>query len=116
MNNKIKKILILIIILSIVLIGLFCFLLKDKLDKNKDYKPYVTFESRIEKVEKPSIVFTTTYGWLQVQGTNIDYPVIKETNYAFNSKIDYIWRSNTYKEGTNRELIICWLTVSGAII
>ena len=69
-------------------------------------KDYVTFKSRTEEIKKSELnKKTTVYGWIQVQGTNIDYPVIEENELAYLSGINYIWRVNTYKEGENREVI-----------
>lgn len=74
--------------------------------KKAEYKEYVTFESRIDELENSELKDeTNVYGWIQVQGTNIDYPVIEERESIFFRDIDYIWRLNTYIEGMNREAI-----------
>lgn len=73
--------------------------------KISGYKKYYKFESRIAKVNEFKIADAKVIGWIQVQGTNIDYPVIDETESAYESGIDYIWRANTYREGNNREAI-----------
>ena len=98
-----KKVLTIIIpVLIIVLITIMMLVTHKKVE----YKPYVTFESRIKDLEESELKEeTNVYGWIQVQGTNIDYPVIEEKKSIFLRDIDYIWRLNTYIEGMNREVV-----------
>lgn len=95
------SIILLAILLAILLITIVCFLIKGF--KSKD--PYFTFESRIEETSKYTIADATTVGWLQVQGTDIDYPVIRETLSAYQSGLDYLWTPNIYIDGQNRMTI-----------
>lgn len=94
-----KKLLIGISILIIFLILLITLLIFSK--KEEYYQP----DSRIYLAENYTIEDAKTVGWIQVQGTNIDYPVIKETQDAYTSGIDYLWQPNVYKTGENREVI-----------
>ena len=98
-----KKKIIIFILIIVAVCGITATIIM--LSKEKKYVEYVKFESRIENVETSRIAASTTYGWLQVQGTNIDYPVVEETQLVFSSGIDYIWRSNRYDVGENREMI-----------
>ena len=62
-------------------------------------KGYYEIESRIEKIEKVESIGEnyTSLGWLRIQGTNIDYQVVKENNgllvYPVN-KDKYVWLIN----------------------
>ncbi len=56
--------------------------------------PIYSVESRIQQYEnslasEPEGVYT--YGWLRVQGTNIDYPVIMYDETIETNEIDYVW-------------------------
>lgn len=86
-----------LICILILIIFLFFFFFRDN--------AYCKFNSRVSLSEKYTIEDAKTVGWIQVQGTNIDYPVIMETNNAYTSGIDYLWRPNVYEAGQNREVI-----------
>lgn len=97
-NNKKKLFLFLIIfILFLILVELCIYFLK--------FKPYVVFESRIESINDYEVADSKILGWIQVQGTDIDYPVIRETIEAYESGIDYLWQPDTFEEGNNRRAI-----------
>lgn len=72
---------------------------------------YYQVESRVDKVEEYSKKDTDEYstiGWLRVQGTNIDYPVIYAPDYDFNSKTDdFVWNEIDSDQLLNR------VTISG---
>lgn len=46
-----------------------------------------------------------TVGWIQVQGTNIDTPVINSFDYGDDGISDYAWRSSEYDTDETREVI-----------
>ena len=46
-----------------------------------------------------------TVGWIQVQGTNIDMPVINGFDYGDDGISDYAWRSSEYDTDETREVI-----------
>lgn len=102
-NHKIKanKILILFIILLVLIVMLFIGYNLLNSNDNSYYQP----DSRVKQSQEYTIEDAKTVGWLQVQGTNIDYPVIKETENAYTSGIDYLWQPNVYRDGENREVI-----------
>ena len=99
---KIKKHLVIIALLIILLI-LSILLFKNFYKDN--YKPYVTFDSKVEKMKSTKVADAKAIGWLRVQGTNIDYPIINETYDAYYSGIDYLWKANRYVPGENRVAI-----------
>lgn len=75
---------------------------------NNFYKP----KSRVDKyndfVKKHNKEYQTV-GWLKVQGTNIDYPIIyNAANIDINNigDIDYLWTDRNEKKLTNRMQII----------
>ncbi len=72
---------------------------------------YYEIKSRVDDV-KNTVVDNpndplTTIGWIQVQGTNIDYPVVyKETLDSYpGDKVEYAWLSN-YKNGFHNHIRI----------
>lgn len=99
-----KKRSLLFLFLAVVVLGIISILGWQLLFQEK-VNPYCTFESRLEEIEKYTIADAKTVGWIQVQGTNINYPVIEETQEAYASGLDYLWRVNSYKEGENRTAI-----------
>ena len=62
-------------------------------------------ESRVEKLEKAQKKDTSdkkTVGWIKVQGTNIDYPVVYAPDYDFSYEVDnFAWTEANYNELNN---------------
>ena len=101
--SKKKKVFLIIGILSFLcLLAAIIFLL---------FYDYYPIESRIDKVEeyaKKDSDDYTTIGWLRVQGTNIDYPVIYAPSYDFSGMThDFLWNEVKSDELLNQ------VTVSG---
>ena len=82
----------LVILLGIILILSF------KSPKEDYYSP----DSRVDQVRTTIVEDSETIGWINVQGTDIDYPVVYETNLVYLGLKDYLWLSNRYIEGNNR--------------
>ncbi len=59
-------------------------------------------DSRVEQVSDTKVANVNSVGWIRVQGTNIDYPIIYETPQAYRSGIDYTWVAHRPGEGENR--------------
>ncbi len=96
---KIKpRFFILIVLILILIIAFF-------LIKNKETANYYPVSSRIDSVNKTKIADAKTIGWIRVQGTDIDYPIIRETNAAYNSGTDYLWEPNNSLDNENRKTI-----------
>lgn len=75
-NGNDKKLYIVMIVLLIVLLLLMSLLLLKKLSTGNNY---YNIESRLDNVSKYKFNNDSDYetvGWLRVQGTNIDYPII----------------------------------------
>jgi len=90
-NTKAKKIVILITILIIILLTL---VLIKKLFMEKTFK----IDSRIENAEKYQSEHKDlkVAGWIKVEGTNIDYPVLEDADkieYEEDGKIQYVWEN-----------------------
>ncbi len=67
---------------------------------------YYSIESRKENIANTVIDDSITHGWLRVQGTTIDTPIIDLTTEVNNdTKADYLWFSPLYEEGQNRKVI-----------
>lgn len=100
-SKKFNKVVpILLIVLSLFII-LFLFLgLIRKFDKG-DYR----VESRVKNIEKAKVKDTdgiSTVGWLRVQGTNIDYPVIYAPGVDLNYRTqDFVWTENNFDSLNN---------------
>ncbi len=100
---KEKKIIIVLSVISIFIIllcGVIYFI-----NYYINYDRYYKIDSRVDNVYNTRIQDAETIGWIKIQGTDIDYPVINETDNAYYSGEDYLWRINSYKEGNNREVI-----------
>lgn len=71
------------------------------------YKPSSKFkiETRVKNVKDYSIKYNEDYetvGWIRVQGTNIDYPVLYGLDYNFNAKTDdFVWTEHNYNNLNN---------------
>lgn len=94
------------IIFIIVIVLLIAGLIKTIANNNK---PYYEKESRVERVSKYTKENQnfTTLGWLRVQGTNIDYPVIYGNDLNFNELLDdFTWTEDEEKKLTNRVFIL----------
>lgn len=99
-NNNLKIIIALLLIVVIICIaGYFIY------KKLQPTGPFYAIESRISEAENTKIADATTIGWIKVQGTNIDYPMIYETAKAYNSGEDYIWIPHVANETENRMAI-----------
>ena len=101
--SKKKKVFLIIGILSFLcLLAAIIFLL---------FYDYYPIESRVDKVSeyaKKDSDDYTTIGWLRVQGTNIDYPVIYAPSYDFSGMThDFLWNEVKSDELLNQ------VTVSG---
>ncbi len=58
-------------------------------------KPYYEVETRVEKVKEEESI-----GWVRVQGTNIDYPVISSYRENIDEKVDdFAWINTLEPEG-----------------
>lgn len=72
---------------------------------------YYSVESRVEKMKEYAKKDTENYstvGWLRVQGTNIDYPVIYAPGYDFSSKTDdFLWTE------ANEDKLLNKVSISG---
>lgn len=88
-------------------------MLEEKVEPLK--KIQVSFKDRKQDLLNFSYNGSIAVGWLQVQGTNVDFPVLNYfvpsdengTTYVSNNDIlEYAWRSPNYVTGENRETIL----------
>lgn len=105
-RNKKLKLFILLIILILVIISTITLVLNSK-DKKKDEKMTLNFKDRVVDLADYTYKEYLKIGWLQVQGTNIDYPIL-DSNSANDDPTarNYGWRSPYYETGQNREVIL----------
>lgn len=95
-----KKILILLLIGILVFAGLVYLLFL-----RKDSKININFKERLDTINNFE---TKAYkvGWIQVQGTNIDLPVLEYINYLDeDTEYRYAWAANYFRQGMNRRVI-----------
>lgn len=72
------------------------------------YYPIVSRIDEIQKYAKKDTEDYTTIGWLRVQGTNIDYPIIYAPTYDFSGMTyDFLWNE------VNSEKLLNQVTISG---
>jgi len=90
------------LLLFLVFLGKKIFLDKEEVEKGDYYK----IESRVEDIQNTSIYDADVLGWIKVQGTNIDIPILDvNDDVATDNKLNYAWLSKFYFEGDNRKVI-----------
>ena len=97
---KKKCILILITFILLIIIGVIIFKVF-----NNEPKFEVKFKTRIKDIEK-DFKSKDIIGWIQVQGTNIDYPITEEKRIlglTSTEDLEHLWLSNQYIDGFNRK-------------
>lgn len=100
-NQKVKFLTIGICLL--ICCGIILYILK--IDKNDEIYSLESRINAIEKEKKKDQEGITTIGWLKVQGTTIDAPIVSYSNKdAFNeiSKKNYLWNENKKEEHFNQ--------------
>ena len=81
-----KRLIILFLIITLIIVGVFIIVNKDSKNNKKSYE--LDFKDRIESINE----FETTAfkdGWIQVQGTNIDLPVVYHKELINESEVTY---------------------------
>ena len=106
-TNK-KRFIVFVVIILCFTIGLIFLLTNDKKEnKSNEPKMKLTFKNRINDATIYKYLDYYTVGWLQVQGTNIDYPILNHDAGSIDpTKLNFGWRSPLYQSGENREVII----------
>lgn len=106
-SKKITKKWIIIIFGTLIIIFLIVFFLFF-FHKDKQEKPIkLEFTNSVGSLKNYKNSDYMVVGWIQVQGTNIDYPVLNHNaSSADPTKINFGWRSPYYISGENREVII----------
>lgn len=106
--KKNKKLLILLTFLLIIIIITVIAYLVLGYDDSKNLKRIkLNFEKSSTKISEFSNDEVVVLGWIQVQGTNINLPVVHASAlYEENIDFDYAWRSPSYIDGDNREVIL----------
>ncbi len=98
--NKKKMLKNLMLLMFLILIICFSyFVIKNMMNKN-----YYTVHSRVKQIEEKSTDDVKVIGWIQVQGTNIDYPII-DYDDIHKVNYEYLWLASQYFEGENRKVI-----------
>lgn len=91
-----------VIVLGVVVIFSVCFYIFNKNMNNEIY----SLESRVSNMDNTKILDSTTVGWLRVQGTSIDTPIVTLTDsISDNVDYDFLWLSSYYEDLENRKVI-----------
>ncbi|MBQ6477658.1 MAG: class B sortase [Bacilli bacterium] len=95
-----KKVLILITVLLIIIVGILVFYPREIFEKDDGSK-------KVEVDKKKDKKGVKTKGWLRIQGTNIDHPVIYYTdeNSKYINRNKYVWDTNKKEEIYNHVII-----------
>lgn len=102
-RSKNKKIIFITLFFLLILI-LFCIF--KIFDLKKCFIPIYKIEDRTNNVQKIKKKYNDEYviGWLRVQGTNIDYPIIENYSNEEEQKprdFDYLWSNNRVEDLTD---------------
>lgn len=97
----------LLLILLIFVIIIF-FVTKNDIQKNNATPMMdLSFENRVSKLKSFSYDDgLSAIGWLQVQGTNIDLPIITYSDDLNSNEFEYGWRSPGYLSNGNRTVLL----------
>ena len=109
MKKHKRKLLFLLIFLFItIVLCLFLIFKMFFIKKNNSLAMELDFNSRVQTLENFDSGSYHKIGWLQVQGTNIDFPILDSSSYEALDSLDYSygWRSPIYVTGENREVLI----------
>lgn len=99
-KSKYEKTFIMFIIITLCLIIIGGYFLITQIGGLKEYK----IQSRVNQVKEYSLKDDgyKTVGWLRVQGTNIDYPVLYGPGYDFGMKTDdFVWTEVDFEKLNN---------------
>ena len=92
-----KKWIIISIVFLVLLVGVGCHFLKNDVDYSVRSRTKI-----LEKKQKNNVSSKKTVGWIRVQGTNIDYPVLYAPDYDFTFETeDFAWTEADFKELNN---------------
>ena len=111
MRQNIKKlVLLLCLLLLIVILVHLSGVVKTKNYSDKNAPAALVrlnFESRIDKLKSFTSEEFYKFGWIQVQGTNIDAPILDNLS-GLETDMDYSygWMSPNYVTGENRPVIM----------
>lgn len=104
-TNKKKLIIIPLILLAILAL----IYLVTRLDLKSYFVPIYKMSDRTENVKKAKAKYkneTEVVGWIKVQGTNIDYPIIYMEEGSYKEvDFDYAWINDNPKSLTNKPTI-----------
>lgn len=93
-RSKNKKSIFIVLIFLLTILILFC--LFKVFDLKKYFIPIYQIEDRTSNVKKVKKKYEdeSVIGWLRVQGTNIDYPIIENYGDVKEKEFDYLWTNN----------------------
>ena len=106
-NKKKINLIIIVSLVAVLLTVLLIFIIK----------PFYSYSSRIKNVKKVTNDGYPVMGWIRVQGTNIDYPVLysMDSNFPLEDvDIDFAW-TNSDSMSLNPRVIVIYGAAPDAI-
>ena len=101
-----KKIIVILVIFIIAIIFLVISIKKITTKKADNQLMNLNFKSRVSELENFDSKDYSKIGWLQVQGTTIDLPILDFRSATDNSiNYSYAWLNSNYNTGENRQVI-----------
>ena len=101
-----KKIIVILVIFIIAIIFLDLSIKKITTKKADNQLMNLNFKSRVSELENFDSKDYSKIGWLQVQGTTIDLPILDFRSATDNSiNYSYAWLNSNYNTGENRQVI-----------
>lgn len=95
-KNKFMYLFLIVILIIIILFFIKLFVKGD----------YYKLSSRLDKINSYKVDDSYALGWIRVQGSDIDTPIISVTSLvSADLKADYLWTSSYYEEKENRKVI-----------
>ena len=105
--RKVRISLIIFLIVMIVTIVLVILTSeRKKIELHVDKPMKLNFEDPLPKIEDFSHDDIFLVGWLQIQGTNIDFPITTVSTIQHSPNFNFGWRSPMYITGENREVLL----------
>lgn len=100
---RLKKNFIFIIVFILMILLILTFRI---IDNTKDKNIQLDFDNGIEKLSNFNSDNYYKIGWLQVQGTNINLPILDFSSSYEDLDYSFGWRSASFVTGENREVLL----------
>ena len=103
---KKKRIIIALVILTALIIGIIYLTCINKPKTKKPRVVELTFGARLDKLNSFDSGDYYKFGWLQVQGTNIDLPILDSSSISAELNYSYGWDSPMYVHEKDFDMLL----------